>query len=214
MRKMFSKNEIEKISKSEVDKVIPATSSASAGQVLTLDEDKKPSWANASALPSVESASAGDILDLDASKNPQWSNFYNKLDGKAVKIMNAPSSSGTSATLTDEQIAQIVQGVFINGNFLGIINPIIFPLGLWGDTTYTGIIVGKDSTTNAYTKIKGCYIDIPNKVIHVEPQLTIEMNTVNGSINVNGKIIPNYPLDTGTFTLKCVDGVLTWVQDV
>lgn len=31
---------------------------------------------------------------------------------------------------------------------------------------------------------------------------------------LNGKTLPNNPSNTGTFVLKCVDGVLTWVEEI
>lgn len=35
----------------------------------------------------------------------------------------------------------------------------------------------------------------------------------NGSLYFKGKILPAYPSNTGTWTLKCVNGTLTWVED-
>lgn len=53
--------------------VLPDTSEASAGDVLTLDSDKELSWAAPeNELPNTSGASAGDVLTLDANKEPAW----------------------------------------------------------------------------------------------------------------------------------------------
>jgi len=44
MRRMFSKNQIKEIAKTEADKVLPSVAEASAGNVLALNEDKVPEW--------------------------------------------------------------------------------------------------------------------------------------------------------------------------
>lgn len=123
------------------------------------------------------------------------------LIGKYVRIMEAPSST----TLNDEQIEQILEGCFIEGTFLSLINPVFLPVGGETENVYYGLIL-HGSGTSAY------YITKSTKAITKYPNTTGRWELSNIS-NVNGKSIPSYPANTGTFTLKCVDGVLTWVED-
>lgn len=145
------------------------------------------------------------------------------LFGKYVKIIEAP----TSTTLTDGQYADIIGGTFINGTFLGVTNPAFMPAELSG-TKYYGLCFGSTST---YRSALWLYeVNGETKVIRlgvnaVTPILWFQGGTIhigdagsNGTqianlTKLNDKFIPNYPASTGTFTLKCVDGVLTWVSD-
>ena len=123
------------------------------------------------------------------------------LIGKYVRIMEAPSST----TLNDEQIEQILEGCFIEGTFLSLINPVFLPVGGETENVYYGLIL-HGSGTSAY------YITKATKAITKYPATTGRWELSNIS-NVNGKSIPSYPASTGTFVLKCVDGVLTWVEE-
>lgn len=128
----------------------------------------------------------------------QGSNFL-------VKGMLAPKST----TLTDDDIAQIVDGRFINGNFLGLKNPVFLPAQLVG-TAYYGIVMGyKESGEN---DIALYVIETTNKLISIGAanQKYIYLKNIG---SVNGKAIPNYPSGAGTFTLKSVNGTLTWVSE-
>ena len=63
----------ELITREDVNEV-PDSSSAHAGDVLSLDSNKKPKWSTPeSELPDATSASEGDVLSLNASKDPVWS---------------------------------------------------------------------------------------------------------------------------------------------
>ena len=126
------------------------------------------------------------------------------LVGKYVRIMEAPEST----TLTDEQIAQIEEGVFINGTFLGFKNPVLCPCELYG-STYYGLIFSGGRTPN----IRVYAINSATKVISLALESSNDYIRLSGVASLNNKTIPAYPSDTGTFTLKCVDGVLTWVED-
>ena len=127
-----------------------------------------------------------------------------------VNKMDAPSST----TLTEEQANKIKEGAFINGVFLGLKNPVFFPL-----TPYThGIYIGSQSTGSTESVI-GRYSINSENVIRLDEGAKISLDSdlgviITGLKKVNDKTIPQYPSSTGTFTLKCVDGVLTWVQDV
>ena len=124
------------------------------------------------------------------------------LIGKYVRIMDAPEST----TLTDEQIAQILEGCFIEGTFLSLVNPVFLPVGGETENVYYGLIL-HGSGTSAY------YITKSTKAITKYPNTTGRWELSNIS-NINGKSIPSYPANTGTFVLKCIDGVLTWVEEI
>ena len=134
------------------------------------------------------------------------------LYGKFVRLMDAPEST----TLTDEQISQIKEGVFINGTFAGYLNPILCPCRQHSQDLI-GLIISPDGY-GTWASFVGIYkINTTSKVFSVNtPKITFNDSKVDiGSLGkVNNKNIPSYPANTGTFTLKCVDGVLTWVQDV
>lgn len=151
-----------------------------------------------SPLPTVTNDDNGKVLEV---VNGVWGK-----GGKKVNVIDAPSST----TLTDEQIAQIGEGVFINGSILGYKNPTIYPFGNFGDNV-GGIIIGKVGTTND-VDIAG-YIINPSKQIGTYPVGQYNNLNLRNLKSVNGKNIPNYPADTGTFTLKCINGTLTWVED-
>ena len=126
------------------------------------------------------------------------------LDTHYVKILPAPEST----TLTDEQIDMIKGGTFVEGEFIGFKNPVLLP-PRETEEYLVGIIMGdfESGSVNAITTYR---ITKATKVIQAS----------SGSFNiaqlsyVNGKRIPDYPASTGTFVLKSVDGVLTWVEEV
>ena len=134
------------------------------------------------------------------------------LIGKYVRIMDAPEST----TLTDEQIDQIKEGVFINGTFLALKNPILCPASEYSGSLY-GAVIGSNESAGA-TFFVYYKIVLSTKVITLNTEGIEISRSGNTNIpnlkNLNGKTFPNYPSATGTFVLKCVDGVLTWVEEV
>lgn len=70
------------------------------------------------------------------------------LYGVFVRIINAP----TSTTLTDEQVDIIKEGVFVNGDFLGLHNPVLCPGHADGYFIY-GTLIGENSI-QSYTIFK------------------------------------------------------------
>ena len=122
------------------------------------------------------------------------------LEGSFVKIMDAPEST----TLTDEEIAQIIEGTFIEGSFLGRNNPVLCPAD---DLTsiYRGMFIASN-TIGVYE------INKSSKVISLN-SATVQTIALRSVSSLNGKNIPTYPASTGTFVLKCVDGALTWVAE-
>lgn len=158
-----------------------------------------------------------DVIEV-----PSMEDITSMLIGKYVRIMVTPSSTGSEVVLTDEQIAQIMEGCFIEGMFLGIKNPIFYPTD--EDQTapdfICGIMIGIDrSYPNRPHLVTYEYeIDKATKVIKkVYKYVDINIYAGGQAIDLvdtfNKKSVPKYPANTGTFTLKCVNGTLTWVAD-
>ena len=120
------------------------------------------------------------------------------LDGSFVKIINAPEST----TLTDEEIEQFQEGVFIEGEFLSQVNPVFTPAVLVSGTL-RGLCISSRS-------LRSYQINTTTKVISFSG---IDLQ-IYGLSQINQKNWPVYPASTGTFVFKCVDGILTWVEEV
>lgn len=137
------------------------------------------------------------------------------LAGKYVRIMKAP----TSTTLTDEQIAQISEGVFMNGTFLNMKNPVFFPGHKYGAYIY-GIAINVSDQGHCFIG-PWRYSEI-NKKISLDGNKQIEFimwdNKLNlkGVSSINGLSEPAVPADadTKTYIKKLVNGTLTWVEEV
>ena len=128
-------------------------------------------------------------------------------NGQVVHKMTAPSST----TLTDEEIAKIVDGVFIEGTFLGATNPVLCPASIYNNDYYGFIIAQMGIYGN--TRVTHYRIKADTKVISLYENNGFGFGYAGVVSSMNGKSIPAYPSDTGTFTLKMVNGVLTWVSD-
>ena len=122
-----------------------------------------------------------------------------QLNKQYVKIIPAPEST----TLTDDQIAQFTSGVHVEGSFLGFTNP-FFNAPIFVGSTYYG-----QFTAGQYI---GAYQINSSKTISTISKTTKSI-TLRSISEINGKTLPNDPANTGTFTLKCVDGSLAWVED-
>lgn len=125
-----------------------------------------------------------------------------------VKKISAPEST----TLTDEQIKDITDGVFLEGNFLGYVNPIMGPALFYGGEE------GKDYAKGAVIAgggiIGGYLITMATKVITATGP-TSPIVQINSVSTINGSkyyVIPTVPA-SGTHVLKAVNGTLTWVAE-
>ena len=120
----------------------------------------------------------------------------------AVAIMGAPAST----TLTDAEIAKIIGGVFINGTFLGFLNPVLFTAAVF-PTYYFGLFMSAQ-------QFRAYYIDRSTKIITLRTANEAWFNL--GSIQTfNGKTIPSFPTADGkTYIIKYINGVLTWVEEI
>ena len=119
-----------------------------------------------------------------------------------VRVMDAPAST----TLTDVQIEKIRGGIFINGTFLGLSNPILCPART-DVANYRGAIIAGVGIN--------CYnIDRTTKVISLVIP-TGRVLTLDSILSINSKQLPSFPSADGkTYSVKFVNGELTCVEDV
>lgn len=124
-----------------------------------------------------------------------YSDFLNKIDidgviygiptGNYVKYISPPEST----VLTDEELNNIANGVFINGEYLGFKNPVLFPCGE-DNGYYYGVLIGPRVGTYT-TKIKNYAIVKATKTIIVDTAYdSIQLENI---YQLNGVTIPNYP---------------------
>ena len=167
-----------------------------AGHWVYNSEDKT-SFADIGGLPVVTADDNNKVLEV---LNGAWGK-----GGKKVNVINAPSST----TLTDEEYNQIKEGVFINGEFVNLINPIIFPFA----DKNRGLIIGK--TKNSYDfEFKMYYVSSDTK------EFTIEATMIKASLHtgkakilidqINNKSYPEYPSNASIGQFICRKGVLQY----
>ena len=109
---------------------------------------------------------------------------YGTPTGNYVKYIAAPEST----TLTDEQIADIIDGVFIEGTFLGYKNPVLFPAGDNG-SSYKGIILSTYGDAGA-SSIQIYSINKTSKVISTTGDRILTLGNI---YSLNGQLIPDFP---------------------
>lgn len=161
----------------------------------------------AATLPDV-----GDIYEEYIWYNESWerigstqidlSNYYTKTEAdlKYFKHISAPAST----TLTDEEINQIIKGCIIDGSFLTFSNVVIFPPSE-ESSLYRGFFIAQNNL--------GMY-----QIVKSTKQITLASSSsqfiyLRSVYSFNGKPVPAFPSSSGTFVLKCVDGILTWVAE-
>lgn len=139
------------------------------------------------------------------------------LFGKYVRIMNAPAST----TLTEDQVKIFKEGVFVQGWFLGLLNPIFFPcVTVAAGSTIRGLLIGTDGTNE---KISEYAINASNKIsIVIDLFSTFPAanyiaigRPVNMAISkLSNKAFPAYPnaaQQSGKrYHFILDDGALTW----
>lgn len=127
---------------------------------------------------------------------------------EVVKTMPAPEST----TLTDAQIEQIINGVFIQGTFLGGTNPVLLPAITTDATYYYGLLfIAIEATGNQL----GTY-RINKTTKEIVKVAFSQRFTLAGELNariaaINDKVFPAFPASsTGSYVNKYVDGTWTW----
>lgn len=109
-------------------------------------------------------------------------------------------------TLTDAQYALITNGrpTLIKGSLLSRTD--IFLVSMGGGSSSKFFIGYSGTNEEAYQLV------VSSKVISRVGSAT-GIKYLQSIAQFNGKDVPDYPSSTGSFTLKCVDGTLTWVAD-
>lgn len=163
----------------------------------------------------IDADGVASVTDVSVSVDPAT------LYGKFVRIIDAPEST----TLTDEQIELFKEGIFVNGDFVGMHNPIFLPCETDNNLNYMGIAIGRFlPAVGAWTHGMFVYhINRNTKVISVNragPDVMISMSNdyyiglgpivylglaTNGQVHLCGetlgqlfikeKLMPNYPTD-------------------
>lgn len=154
-------------------------------------------------------------VDIGDSTN-QFRNGYFSGQVYAQNTFNIIDASNiVSQTLTQEQYDLITNGkpTLISGDL--VINSQKY------SNLFIDHLVEKTSTywfvAIVGSQQRNLQIDKTSKVISQVSNYGYSINE-NGSrtlqiSQLNGKSVPAYPANTGTFVLKCVDGVLTWVAE-
>ena len=126
------------------------------------------------------------------------SNFATK--DEAFNTINA--SDIVDNTLTQAQYDLITNGkpTLIKGDWNGV--SILFKPYLGGADFIKGWCIANDTLTSY-------------QVFRTSKQIGLngKSNYVAGVYSFNGKVIPAYPSNTGTFVPKCINGTLTWVEE-
>ena len=150
--------------------------------------------------------SKNQIIDL-VNENLTSEVLEEKLNGHFVKIIEVPEST----TLSDEEYEYFKEGVFINGNYVidgtTLHNPVFFPAGLYNSKLYGYCIY-----MSSYVTYFRSFEISESKVISLASPST-QYIYLDNILVLNGKSIPAYPSNSGTFVLKCIDGDLSWVAE-
>ena len=164
-------------------------------------------------IAGLESGSIAVNVGLDGYGNLVKQSIMEMLTGKVVRIMQAPEST----TLTDEQMAQIIGGAFMEGTFLGMINPVFYATTInSGGNAYYGFCVGHVGDQGTLFEM---YKIVPSTKVISSTALVL-MDGYYGYFNIykpmfNHKEFPiNYPADTKIGQLLCRKGTLTWYVPV
>lgn len=132
----------------------------------------------------------------------------------SINVINA--SDIVNNTLTQAQYDLITNGkpTLIMGSISissePLENPIISPMTIGNSNTF-GLLVA--TVSNGRSWIYQLQINNSSKVISLGSSGAGNQIRIAGLEAVNGKYLPAYPANTGTFVLKCVNGVLTWVAE-
>ena len=164
-------------------------------------------WANSYRIGGSMTPTNNNTSDLGNSSNA-FKNLY--LSGEVVGASNVfnviNANDIVNNTLTQAQYDLITNGkpTLISGTYRGWENCLLVY-----STPQTSYVNGLCLVGGTGGVICGYRIT----------RSTLELSINNGSVyfynigSLNGKTIPAYPSNTGTFVLKCVNGTLTWVAE-
>lgn len=124
----------------------------------------------------------------------------------------------SSATLTNDEAEAIRSGGVVKGNINGLgnfQNYVFFPAGELFSGYYMGFVV---VSRNGYSKLYQYAINDSTNLITFYGNKNIDIDSasnisITGLNNINGKTLPAYPSNTGSFIFKSVDGALSWDAD-
>lgn len=169
-------------------------------------------------------------IDLGSSTN-KWKDLHlsgNLTDGtNSISVANIANknnvgfpiiSTPSSTTLTDDEKNSIKAGGVVKGNINGLgnfQNYVFFPAGELFSGYYMGFVV---VSRNGYSRLYQYAINdstnlitfYGNKYIDIDGASNISIMGLN---SINGKTLPAYPSNTGSFIFKSVDGALSWGAD-
>lgn len=131
----------------------------------------------------------------DAGYNFIDSNYY--VDVNAVRKIPAPEST----TLTEEEFEIIKDGVFIEGSFLTVANPVLYPPYKDGDYWY-GIFIGGASFGRYAIKDDTRVISMSG-----EASRSLQLRSIAA---INGKTYPSYPASDVRKHFISDNGILKW----
>ena len=131
---------------------------------------------------------------------------------KASNVFNVINAADiVSDTLTQEQFDLITNGkpTLIRGTFLNRTNVLLMPVteASFGEYAFVALANWQLAPQTLVYRLNQSTRQIS---LLAETEQGIRLRSIS---QINGKTIPAYPSDTGTFVLKCIDGVLTWVQE-
>ena len=135
------------------------------------------------------------------------------LSGQYVRVIPAPAST----TLTDELIEVFKEGVFVNGTFLSMKNPVFFPCEKDANDYYRGIAfgveyAGRDTVIYTYEIYKSTkYIQKGYGVFRVKNSSGLV--SLTGNLQIGAKTFPNYPTSNTTpkvLQIASNGGSLSW----
>ena len=148
------------------------------------------------------------VLGLDSENKIVKGNLF----GKYVKVIDAPSSE----TLTEKQIELFKGGVFVNGVFLGLRNPIFLPWEPVADIK-AGLVLSADGSDPRLFKIKAYQIQNETNVVSLRGGL--DYNSTSNQLSITalklaGKDFPSYPgyLAGRRYTFRLDNGFMTWQE--
>lgn len=168
-------------------------------------------------LPNTTTIDIGDSTHL-------WKDLYlsgNISDGtNSVSVADITSSTFNvinasdivNNTLTQEQYNLITNGkpTLIKGVYNNYEDTIILPTEARSGTYTLGMFLGRADSDGQI--VGGYYLHNVNRSLYYYAQ-SDKVNRLGGIKSLNGKDLPAYPSNTGTFNLKQIDGTLTWTKE-
>lgn len=122
--------------------------------------------------------------------------------------------SQAQLNLIKESKITIINGTFLNlGNRVKILSAYstgsyIYALLSFATSSYQGITYALITESNGYCNARNNFIRFGTNSIYISTD-----DGTNNNIYLNGLKLPTNPPSTGTLVLKCINGVLDWVQE-